>query len=194
MRCRRLFPPRARPIALLLTDVDGVLTDGRIYLTPGGGELKGFDTRDGAGLRLAQRCGIATGIISGREGAAVRRRAAELQMDEVHLRARNKLAVYEEILQRRGLSDEQVCYIGDDLLDLPILGRAGLPVVVADAHEELTRRAPFVTRAPGGHGAVREVIDAILKAQGRWQEILERFAPPTRARRGGRRSGRRSRP
>jgi len=194
MKCRSRFPPRARRIALLLADVDGVLTDGRIYLTPGGAEIKGFNARDGAGLRLAQRCGIRTGIISGRAGAAVRRRATELQMDEVHLKARDKLSVYEEILRRRGLDDEQVCYIGDDLLDLPILGRAGLPVVVANAHDELVRRAPFVTRAPGGHGAVREVVDAILKAQGRWQEILENFAPPTRVHRRGPRPGGRSRP
>ena len=112
-------------------------------------------------------------------------------MDEVHLKTRDKLAVYEAILRRRRLSDQQVCYIGDDLVDLPVLARAGMPVAVADAHPEVRRRARFVTGAPGGQGAVREVIDAILKAQGHWNTILGWFdASPAVRRRGLRRAAR----
>lgn len=175
MKCRRPFPPRARRVALLLMDVDGVLTDGRITLLDGSTEAKSYDVRDGLGLSVARRAGLRTGVISGRGGPSVTRRALELGLHEVHLRVRDKLSAYEKILRRRRLEDEQVCYVGDDLTDLAILARAGLPVAVSDAHPEVLRRALFVTRAAGGRGAVREVIDAILKAQNRWSEVLGWF-------------------
>ncbi|SRR6266571_318754 len=185
MKCRTPLAPRARRIALVLMDVDGVMTDGSISFIESDCEAKTYDARDGVGIWIARRAGLRTGVISGRAGAAVLRRATELGMDEVHLRVRDKLEAYRRILRRRRLSDAEVCYIGDDLVDLPVLGRAGLPVAVADAHSEVLRRAPFVTRAPGGRGAVREVIDAILKAQGRWDEIVGWFLPRRAAREDG---------
>ncbi len=147
--------------------------------------------RDGVGLTIARRAGLRTGLISGRGGAAVLRRAEELGLHEVHVRVKDKLPVYERILQRHKIGDRQVCYIGDDLTDLPVLARAGMAVAVADARPEVIARVPFVTRAPGGRGAVREVIDAILTAQGRWPEILGWFETP---RAGERRAGARSVP
>jgi 3-deoxy-D-manno-octulosonate 8-phosphate phosphatase (KDO 8-P phosphatase) len=158
-------------------DVDGVLTDGGVCYIDGDREAKRFDVKDGVGLWMARRAGLRTGLITGRSGAMITRRATELKMDEVHMRALDKLAAYRAILGRQRLGDAQVCYIGDDLIDLPILARVGLPVAVADAHPEVERRAPFVTRAPGGRGAVREVIEAILKAQGRWPEVMRWFEP-----------------
>lgn len=187
MRCREALPPRARPVALVLMDVDGVLTDGGITFIEGNREARTYDARDGVGLWLARRGGLRTGVISGRSSAAVARRAAELRIDEVHQRIEDKLQAYLGILRRRRLTDAQVCYIGDDLNDLPILLRAGMPVAVADAHAEVRRRVPFVTHARGGRGAVREVIDAVLKAQGRWEELLRQFAPAAPRRAGGRR-------
>ena len=178
MRCRIPLPPRARPIALVLMDVDGVLTDGGLFYIDGDREARRYDVKDGLGLAMARRLGLRTGLITGRSGAAVTRRASELGMDEVHTRVSDKLAAYQGILRRLRLGDPQVCYIGDDLVDLPILGRAGLPVAVADAHPEVVRRAPFVTRAAGGRGAVREVIEAILKSQGRWPEAVRCFEQP----------------
>jgi 3-deoxy-D-manno-octulosonate 8-phosphate phosphatase (KDO 8-P phosphatase) len=177
MTCRRPLVSRARHIALILMDVDGVLTDGGISFIEGDAEVKTYDARDGVGLAIARRIGLRTGVISGRGSAAVSRRAEELGMHEVHLRVRDKLATYKRILRRQKVTDAQVCYIGDDLTDLPVLGRVGMPVAVADARPEVVRRALFVTRAPGGRGAVREVIDAILKSQGRWKEVLGWFDP-----------------
>ncbi len=177
MRCRTPLRPRARPITFILMDVDGVMTEGGITYFDQGAEAKTFDAKDGVGLWIARRVGLRTGVISGRSGGAVRRRVMELKMDEAHFESRDKLSVYREIRRRRRLSDTQICYIGDDLVDLPVLARAGLPVAVANAHPEVLRRAPFVTRAPGGRGAIREVIDAILKAQGRWKTVMEWFEP-----------------
>lgn len=180
MKCRTPLTPRARRVALILMDVDGVMTDGGIVFIDADREAKAYDAKDGVGLWIARRAGLSTGVISGRASKAVERRAAELEMDEVHLRVRDKLDTYLRILRRRRLKDAQVCYIGDDLVDLPILARAGVSVAVADAHPEVVRRARFITRAAGGRGAVREVIDAILRAQGRWGDVLGWFAPGSR--------------
>src|SRR3989441_11801474 len=152
MRCRRPLVPRARSIALILMDVDGVLTDGGISFIEGSAEAKTYDARDGVGLSIARRIGLRTGVISGRSGAAVSRRAEELGMDEVHLRVRDKLTTYERILRRQKLADAQVCYIGDDLTALAVLGRVGMPVAVADARPEVLRRGLVLTRAGGGRG------------------------------------------
>jgi 3-deoxy-D-manno-octulosonate 8-phosphate phosphatase (KDO 8-P phosphatase) len=156
-------------------DVDGVLTDGRLRIGAGPGESRSYHVRDGSGLVIARRLGVRTGFLSGRGDAGIRRRARELGVDEVLLGARDKRAVYDDLLRRLGLGDEEICYIGDDLVDLPVLRRAGLPVVVADAHPEVRRGAPFVTRAPGGSGAVREVIDAIVRALGLLRRVLAMF-------------------
>ncbi len=187
MRCRSSLRPRARRIALILMDVDGVMTDGGISFLEGNSEFKTYDAKDGVGLWIARRVGLRTGLISGRGSAAVERRAAELHLHEVHLKVRDKLATYLRILRRCRLTDDQVCYIGDDLVDIPLLARVGMPVAVADARPEVIQRARFVTRAPGGRGAIREVVDAILKAQGRWEEVMGWFDPGAGRRRTNRR-------
>jgi 3-deoxy-D-manno-octulosonate 8-phosphate phosphatase (KDO 8-P phosphatase) len=176
MICRVPIAPRARRIALILMDVDGVLTDGGITFTESDRETRTFDARDGAGLAIAHRLGLRTGFLSGRGSAAVLRRARELSVHEVHLRTRDKLQAYQRIVRRLRLSDAQVCYIGDDLVDLPVLTRVGMSVAVATAHQEVRRRVSFVTRAGGGRGAVREVIDAIVRAQGHWGTMMGWFS------------------
>ena len=175
MKCRTALRPRARRIDFILMDVDGVMTDASIAFTEANLETKTFDARDGVGLWLARRAGLRTGLISGRGSVAVSRRAAELGMHEVHQKVKDKLGVYEKIAARHRLDDRQVCYIGDDLVDLPILRRVGMPVAVADARPEVIKSAPFVTEACGGRGAIREVIDAILKAQGKWKAVMSWF-------------------
>jgi len=165
-------------------DVDGVLTDGSLSLIGSDAESKTYDVKDGVGLWIARRVGLRIGLISGRGGVAVARRAAELGMHEVHLRVNDKLQTYIRVARRQKLSDAQICYVGDDITDLPVLARVGMPVAVADAHPEVLKRVLFVTRACGGRGAVREVVDTILKAQGKWEEVLGWFDPElARARR-----------
>jgi 3-deoxy-D-manno-octulosonate 8-phosphate phosphatase (KDO 8-P phosphatase) len=175
----RQLRARARKIKLLLLDVDGVLTDGRIYYLPrsGGGmfETKTFHSRDGLGLRLAREGGLKTGIISGRSSPAVEFRARELEIDFVQEGALEKIAPYEKILHAANLRDEEICYVGDDIVDLPILRRAGLAVGVADSDPLLRRFVHYLTRQPGGRGAVREIIELILHAQDKWDSVSERF-------------------
>ncbi len=170
---------RAKKIRLLLMDVDGVLADGAIFLiaTPDGklSEMKAYSSLDGAGLRLAQRAGLRTGIITGRESPAVTARARELGMDYLEQDAFEKLPAYEKIRCASGLRDGEICFIGDDVTDLPVFARVGLAVSVPNAHEEARRRAHFVTTARGGYGAVREVVDLLLRAQGRYQKLLDHF-------------------
>ncbi len=169
---------RAKRIRLLLMDVDGVLTDGRIWLhaNPDGTatEIKGFSAYDGAGLKLAKIAGLRTGLITGRDSPATTRRAREVEMDFVYQNHAEKMSAYEEILQRAGLRDAEVAYIGDDLPDLPILLRAGLAVAVANAVPEVKKAAHYVTRESGGNGAVREVIELLLKTQGKWADAIHR--------------------
>ena len=162
-------------IRLLLLDVDGVLTDGRIIFDNQGNELKAFDVKDGHGLKLLQRAGIKVGIITGRQSQVVSRRAAELGIEILHQKALTKLKPYEEILREEGLSDDQVAYVGDDLVDLPILRRVGFSVTVADAVPDLLTLVDYVTQKPGGRGAVREVCDLLLKQTGRWDELTCRY-------------------
>lgn len=156
-------------------DVDGVLTDGRIWLQswPDGTaqEIKGFSAYDGAGLKLARVAGLRTGVITGRESAATARRAAELGMEFVYQGRAEKLAAYEEVLRKAGVSDKEVCFIGDDLPDLPLLRRVGFAVAVANASPEAKKAAHYVTKRAGGEGAVREVVELILKTQGKWREV-----------------------
>ena len=170
---------RAKRIKLLLVDVDGVLTDGSIsLLSEGQGrarEIKTFNSLDGAGLRLAKLAGLGTGIITGRKSAAVTARGKELEMDYVVQDAFRKLPAFERILRRARLKPAQVCFVGDDVTDLPVMSRVGLAVAVANAHPEAKKRAHYVTRARGGRGAVREVIDLILRAQGKYAAIVRRF-------------------
>jgi 3-deoxy-D-manno-octulosonate 8-phosphate phosphatase (KDO 8-P phosphatase) len=158
-------------------DVDGVLTDGRIWLQswPDGTahEIKGFSAYDGAGLKLARAAGLRTGVITGRESAAMARRAKEADIEFVFQGRGEKLPAYEEILRTAKLKDEQVAYIGDDLPDLAILSRVGLAIAVANAVPEVKRAAHFVTKTSGGNGAAREVVELLLKSQDKWQEVLK---------------------
>lgn len=166
---------RLKKIRLLLLDVDGVMTDGRIIFDNHGVETKAFDVKDGHGLKLLQRAGLKVGIITGRESEVVRFRARELGIDILHQGAKSKLEPYLEAVGELGLRDEEVAYVGDDLVDLPILRRVGFAATVADAVEEVKPLVHYVTARCGGRGAVREVCDLILKKTGRWPEVTDRY-------------------
>lgn len=166
---------RARRIKLLLLDCDGVLTDGRIIMLPAGDETKVFDVKDGHAIVMLHRAGIKSGIISGRQSSIVRARAKELGIAHVHEMAWVKTEAYETILAEENLTNEEVCYVGDDVVDIPLLRRAGLAVAVADAVADVKPFAHLVTTRAGGRGAVREVIELILEAQGKWQEAMARY-------------------
>jgi 3-deoxy-D-manno-octulosonate 8-phosphate phosphatase (KDO 8-P phosphatase) len=167
---------RARRIKLILMDCDGVMTDGRLWLTPEGNEQKAFDAHDGQGISLCHRAGLRTGIISGRQSTAVARRAQELKMSYVRHYAKDKIKALDEILKEAELSEDECAYIGDDLGDVSVMQRVELAVAVADAVTETKQAAHYVTRLPGGRGAVREVCEIILKAQGRWEELMNDFS------------------
>ena len=163
---------RAQRISLLVLDVDGVLTDGRIVLADYGDELKFFNIQDGAALVFWHKLGFKSAIVTGRRSRLVRRRAAEMRVDFVAQGHVIKLPVYEQLLKRFRVSDEQVCALGDDLMELPILRRAGFSVAVPDAADEVKRASHYVTRRAGDRGAVREVVDILLKAKGLWDQVL----------------------
>jgi len=163
---------RASRIKLLLMDCDGVLTDGRIWLTPDGDEQKSFHARDGQGISVWHRAGFKSGIISGRASSGVERRAHELKMQYVHQFSKNKVIALEEVVADANVSLDECCYIGDDLGDIAIMRRVGLAVAVADAAEDTKATAHYVTTRNGGDAAVREVIELILKAQNRWDELV----------------------
>ena len=174
------FPPkvmrRARKIRVLLMDVDGTMTPGAVCLQsfPDGSvaEMKMFNAHDGAGIKLAGIMGIRTGLITGRDSTATARRARESPMEFVVQGQPKKLESYKAILARAGVTDEEVAYVGDDLPDLPILERAGLAVAVANAVVEVKRAAHYITTVDGGKGAIREVVELILKSQGRWKKAV----------------------
>lgn len=166
---------RAGRIKILIVDCDGVLTDGRIIMLPQGDETKAFDVKDGHAIVMLQRAGVKVAIISGRKSSVVRERARELDVAHLYEMAWVKTEPYEKILAEEGLKDEEVCYIGDDVIDIPLLRRAGLAVTVADGVEEAKQYSHLVTGRAGGRGAVREVIELILKAQNKWQEALARY-------------------
>ncbi len=164
-------------IELLVLDVDGVLTDGRITLTPNGDEIKTFHARDGAGMKYWKRAGKKLAIISGRGSQAVTRRAKDLNVDMVRLNVKTKLPVLEEVLAELDVSAERTAVIGDDLTDIPMMQHSGLAITVADAADEVRQIAAMVTTRPGGFGAVREAIEVMLKGAGLWERILQRYLP-----------------
>jgi 3-deoxy-D-manno-octulosonate 8-phosphate phosphatase (KDO 8-P phosphatase) len=166
---------RASRIKLLLMDCDGVLTDGRLWLTDEGDEQKSFNTHDGLGLSLLHRAGLKSGIITGRSSRAVARRAQELGIEFVCQGNPDKTAAFEQLLREAGVDENEVAFVGDDLPDIPIMNRAELAVAVADAVAETRSAAHYVTLAKGGRGAVREVIEIILKSQGRWHDLVEDY-------------------
>ncbi|MGH7795454.1 MAG: KdsC family phosphatase [Candidatus Binatia bacterium] len=164
---------KARNIVLLLLDVDGVLTDGRIIVDDRGVETKQFHVRDGQGISLLRGAGIEVGLITARSSPSVRHRAKELGIRLVRQGVRNKLVAYREIKRSRRLRDSQIAYVGDDVIDLPILRTAGLAVSVADGSAELRSAVDWVTAAGGGLGAVREVAEMLLKSQNKWRALMD---------------------
>lgn len=176
---------RAARVRLLLFDVDGVLTNGVVYMHADGSESKGFHIRDGAAMVWAQRAGLTVGWLSARPSAATTQRAAQLAIRLVVQGVTSKLEAYQRIVRDAGLAEEAVAYMGDDLIDLPVLARAGLAAAPADAAQEVRDRVAWVATAPGGRGAVRELIEMILRAQQRWDAILGEYIPPFDAAQGG---------
>ncbi len=175
---------RARKIKLILMDVDGTLTDGGVCListTASDGddkatvsEMKVFNAQDGQGLSLAHTMGIQTGFITGRKSPAVAKRAQELKVSFVYLGQAKKMQAYEECMQKAGVTEAEIAYLGDDLPDIPLAQRSGLAVCVADGADELKAACHYVTQRNGGRGAARELVELVLKAQGRWEEAIPR--------------------
>ena len=169
---------RAARIKVLLMDVDGTMTDGSVTLLsqPDGTalEVKTFDAHDGQGLTLAHTAGLRTGCITGRESAALLRRAHEMKMDYIYMKIPLKIPAYEEILAKAGVRDEEVAFVGDDLPDIPLLKRVGLAVAVGDAVAEVKKVSHFTTKALAGKGAIREAIELILKSKGMWEELIDK--------------------
>jgi 3-deoxy-D-manno-octulosonate 8-phosphate phosphatase (KDO 8-P phosphatase) len=166
----------AAHIKLMLFDVDGVLTDGKIVLHADGTESKRFDIRDGIAMVWAQRAGVRVGFLSARHSAVTTHRAAQLGITLVHNGVPvNKLETYLEILREFHLTDAEVAYMGDDILDLPVLSRAGLSAAPADAVDEVRAHVRFVTRRAGGEGAARELVELVLRAQGKWDPLVDGF-------------------
>lgn len=166
---------RASRVKLLLMDCDGVLTDGLLTLLPNGDEQKSFHVRDGHGLVLWHRAGLSSGIISGRTSSLVVRRAEELGVAHVRQGTWDKIREFAEVLEAADTKESEAAFIGDDVTDIPLMRRVELAIAVADANEETRRAAHYVTQLPGGHGAVREIIEIMLKAQGRWSELMRRY-------------------
>jgi len=169
---------RASQIRLILMDVDGTMTDGSVtLLSQNDGtalEIKTFDAHDGQGLTLAQTAGLRTGCITGRESAALLRRANEMKMEFIYMKQPIKMPAYEEIIQKAGLSDSAVAFIGDDLPDIPLLRRVGLAVAVGDAVPEVKKVAHYTTKALAGYGAIREAIELVLKSKGIWEAMIDK--------------------
>lgn len=173
-------PTAARRVGLIVLDVDGVLTDGGIYWTdPVDGEARGlrrFDVRDGVGLHMLDRAGITTALVSGKDSPAVRARARELGIEEVHMvHPARKVEVVRELLEARGLGWDETSCLGDDLPDLALLRRVGLPAAVADAVPEVCAVARWQASRPGGNGAVREFAETLLRSRGRWHDIVDEY-------------------
>lgn len=166
---------KLKKIKLLLLDADGVLTDGGIIYNDNGSETKIFNVKDGLGIRLIMEAGIHLGIVTGRRSNALYSRCKDLGINLIYDGVGNKVDVLDALLDQTGVSAEEVAFIGDDLPDLTLMKKIGLSIAVGDAHKTILDNVDMVTSAKGGHGAVREVCEAILKAKGLWEDILERF-------------------
>lgn len=162
-------------VKLLILDVDGVLTGGEIIIDSAGQELKHFNVHDGTGVKYLQRCGLQVALLSGRHSEPTTVRAKQLGIDIVYQGAGDKLEVLQEIMGRAGVREEEIAYMGDDLLDLPVLRRVGYPMAPANARPEVRKVVEYVTDARGGEGAVREAAEHILRGQGRWAGLVERY-------------------
>ena len=166
---------KLKKIKVVAMDVDGVLTDGGIVLGSNDMELKVFDVQDGMGITLARMGGLKTAIITGRESEAVTRRSQELKFDALFQGAKKKKGAFLQLLKKFNVSAQEVCYIGDDLLDLKLIKMSGFGVAVLNARPEVKRAADFITNEYGGRGAVREVVEVILKTQKKWKTLVSRF-------------------
>lgn len=164
-----------RRVKLFLCDVDGVLTDASVFIGEGM-EIKRFHIQDGLGLRLLQKSGIRVGWVSNRPSTATTERANELKVDFLYQDKAGKVAAVESILREAGVEWDEVCYVGDDIVDLGVLRRVGLAVSVANGIEEAKRQAHYVTKAKGGHGAVREIVTLLLRAQGKWDDLVKQYS------------------
>ena len=174
---------RAQRIRLVLFDVDGVLTDGKVLLHADGSESKQFDIKDGTAIVWAQRCGLTVGMLSARTSASTAQRAAQLGVTLVHQGVGSKVEAFDQILDDLRMNDDEVAYMGDDVLDLPVLGRVGLAAAPCDAAEEVRSRVHWVSRARGGDGAARELVERILRAQHKWDELLASYVAEARGQR-----------
>ncbi len=166
---------RILPIRMMIFDVDGVLTDGGVIYMDDGSEIKRFDVQDGHGIKLLQRAGIEVALISGRACRAVEQRALGLGITRVHLGSTVKIEAYEQILADTGLKEHETGFMGDDLIDIPVMRRAGFAVAVPSGAPHIFPYAHYITRASGGRGAAREVCEMILQVQGRWKSVMERY-------------------
>lgn len=166
---------KAKKIKLLIMDVDGVLTDGRIIYSNSGDEMKFFNVIDGMGLALFSRAGLKSAILTAKKSRMVLKRAKDMHIDKVYQNALRKLEVFERILIDFKVSPDEVCFIGDDVIDIPVLKRVGFAVSVPNAVPEAKSVAHYITKREGGRGAVREIIDMILKTQGKWDEVMQRY-------------------
>ena len=164
-----------KSIKILILDVDGVLTDGRVIYTDSGEEIKRFDVHDGHGLKLLMRAGIEVMLLTGRESKVVLHRARDLGINHVYQKALNKMEVYKTILSERSLEDKDIGYVGDDLVDLPVLRKVGFAAAVPDAVPEVKEIVDYITIKKGGEGAVREICELLLKAQNKWETITEKY-------------------
>lgn len=182
---------RARKIKLLLFDVDGVLTDGKLFFVPaaaqdnrpgginltsqGSVEIKGFHAHDGVAISLARVAGIKTGLITKRASETVAVRARDLKLDHIYQGIQDKLGAFREILKKEGLTEAEACFVGDDVIDLPVMWHCGLAVAVANAREDVKKDAHYVTKHRGGDGALRDAVEFILKSQGRLKKVVEKY-------------------
>ena len=174
-RVREEAGGKAARVRLFLVDVDGVLTDGGIIYDGGGVETKRFHVRDGHGIKMMQRAGIEVGLITGRTSDVVRIRAEELGISIVRQGVFDKVSAWREVLEEKRLSPEETAYVGDDLVDIPLLRQVGFAAAVSDAEEYVRSEADFVSSRRGGHGAVREIIEFVLKACGAWERVSEKY-------------------
>ena len=171
----REFADKIRAVKLVVFDVDGVLTDGRIIFSNSGEETKLFDVKDGHGIKLLMRSGIDVAIITARESEVVRRRARDLGITHVFQGMKDKKMALEELVKASGVTPDAMAYMGDDIIDLPVLKRVAFSAAVADAVSEVIERVDFVAKRPGGRGAARELAELILKVQGKWDEVMKAY-------------------
>ncbi len=166
---------KAKKLKLLILDVDGVLTDGKLFFDNEGNEYKAFHSRDGHGIKLLRQTGVEVAVISGRKSNSVALRMKNLGIEYVYQGHENKIAAFNEIIEKLRITPDQAAHVGDDLLDLPIMTRVGLAIAVDDANFAVKQRADWCTTLPGGHGAVREVCDLIMQAQGRFEDVVNAY-------------------